>query len=391
MTTAGVVTKQYKVSNDYGGYPAITPGPDGALWFTLQNAIGRLTTSGTLTKYEVPPNGIYQADPNSIVVGPDGALWFTEAVANIVGQVTTSGAITEYYIPTSNPSLNSMTTGPDGALWFTEISASKIGRITTSGVVTEYSLPSGYGLPWWIAPGPDGAMWFTEPQQAIIGRVTTNGSFSNYSVPFKGSYPGQMIAGSGGSLWYSTGASIGEVVFVTANLSVSPDAGVRGTPLTFLGSGFTPGERVDIYTAGFDSAALASTIADRSGAVTATGLATQAVNGPRLFLGSGQTSGKVGAANFEMSASLILSPSSGPPGTVVTAAGFGFDQMAAIDFHWDALSNPSLGTVTVSLHGGFGRSTAFTFSVPAGAAPGSHPVVAGGAFAPTAIANFEVQ
>ena len=34
----------------------ITPGPDGALWFTgpLNIAVGRITTSGVITEYRLP-------------------------------------------------------------------------------------------------------------------------------------------------------------------------------------------------------------------------------------------------------------------------------------------------------------------------------------------------
>jgi virginiamycin B lyase len=106
----------------------ITAGPDGALWFTEQNAnkIGRLTTSGAFTEYAVPTAGSF---PNGITAGPDGALWFTEAVANKIGGVTTSGAFTEYAVPTPGAFPLEITAGPDRALWFTENTGDRIGRI----------------------------------------------------------------------------------------------------------------------------------------------------------------------------------------------------------------------------------------------------------------------
>jgi hypothetical protein len=67
----------------------IAAGPDGALWFTnpLNNSIGRITTSGTVTNHTGP--GI--SHPSVIAAGPDGALWFTNPLNNSIGRITTSG------------------------------------------------------------------------------------------------------------------------------------------------------------------------------------------------------------------------------------------------------------------------------------------------------------
>jgi virginiamycin B lyase len=37
-----------------------------------------------------------------ITLGSDGNLWFTERFANRIGKITTSGTITEYDLPTPN-------------------------------------------------------------------------------------------------------------------------------------------------------------------------------------------------------------------------------------------------------------------------------------------------
>src|SRR5438552_3803240 len=81
----------------------------------------------TITEYSIPTAG---SGPYGIVAGPDGALWFTELFANKIGRITTSGAITEYAIPPLNfggGTPNDITAGPDGALWFGE--TTNIGRI----------------------------------------------------------------------------------------------------------------------------------------------------------------------------------------------------------------------------------------------------------------------
>lgn len=64
-----------------GGNPqGITAGPDGNLWFTEGNKIGRMTPTGTITEF---PNGA-----GAITAGPDGNLWFAETNASQIGRIT---------------------------------------------------------------------------------------------------------------------------------------------------------------------------------------------------------------------------------------------------------------------------------------------------------------
>src|SRR5690349_13749539 len=87
------------------------------------------------TEYDIPTAG---SRPFSITPGPDGALWFTESDGNQIGRITTQGVISEYRIPGTSSTPVWITSGPDGALWFTENNGNKIGRITTRGVISEY-------------------------------------------------------------------------------------------------------------------------------------------------------------------------------------------------------------------------------------------------------------
>jgi uncharacterized protein (TIGR03437 family) len=116
----------------------------------------------------LPGNGIFYY----ITAGPDGALWFTENIANRIGRLTTAGALTEYQLPylldgaPINWEPEGIAVGPDGALWFTQTVGNQIGRITTAGVITEYDAFNGEG----ITMGPDGALWFTV-RGGSIGRA----------------------------------------------------------------------------------------------------------------------------------------------------------------------------------------------------------------------------
>lgn len=79
----------------------MTEDREGAIWFTEMNSgrIGRLTTSGEMTEFELPNSDSF---PSFIVPGPNGALWFTQNRGNSVGRIATEGDVTELPIPTLN-------------------------------------------------------------------------------------------------------------------------------------------------------------------------------------------------------------------------------------------------------------------------------------------------
>src|SRR5215468_9554970 len=85
VTATSVINSRAAVNPDFtivryplpmpGSQPSsITAGPDGNVWFTEQNAIGRITTAGAITEFAV-------SGASNIVVGPDGNLWFTQPSA----------------------------------------------------------------------------------------------------------------------------------------------------------------------------------------------------------------------------------------------------------------------------------------------------------------------
>ncbi len=193
----------------------ITVGPDGALWFTedQRSAIGRITTDGKILEYPLP-------NPDAHAVGikaaPDGALWFSEILSappeangiplvNKIGRITTTGVVTEYDLPSPGyRGIWSFAVGSDRALWFTEYYTGGVGRIGMDGVVTEFAGP-GNG-PGAITSGPDGALWFLLSGDLdwvhTIMRVTTAGEFTAYSAPVQNINGGAITLGPDGALWF---------------------------------------------------------------------------------------------------------------------------------------------------------------------------------------------
>ena len=302
---------------------SIALGPDGALWFTNYNSIGRITTSGVVTNYTDPTI----SDPEGIVAGPDGALWFTnfQLPGRSIGRITTSGVVTNF----SDPRLHTpqgIVSGPDGALWFTDSYGNSIGRITTSGVITTFTDPR-IDFPVKIGAGADGALWFTEQHGKgtdtpdTIGRITTAGALSFYTDP-KISYPVDITAGPDGALWFTNygNASIGRITTAgvvskyTARTITSPE-GIAGGPdgaLWFTNYGNASIGRIS-------TAGVVSNFTDPS-LSTPEGIAA----GPdgALWFTGGLANGYV--ARITTRPFVRMWPKSGPAGSGVNVSGGGF-------------------------------------------------------------------
>jgi uncharacterized protein (TIGR03437 family) len=142
ITTSGSSTTEF--GPDYGfGANGITTGPDGNFWLTdTSGSVGRIAaTNGQFKEFQVSSCSVMVPVPQcspvlgTITPGPDGNLWFTESDVGRVGRITTGGEITEFDIPTDNPSgvgPYAIIQGPDGNLWMTEQSTNSIGRLVLS-------------------------------------------------------------------------------------------------------------------------------------------------------------------------------------------------------------------------------------------------------------------
>jgi streptogramin lyase len=182
ITPAGAVT-EYAIAS--ASLPlGITTGPDGKLWFTegtesyfATGKIGTISTSGTeISYYSIPSTH----DPGEIVPGPNGekSLWFNIGSGNAIGKITTTGSITEYPLPAGNRP-EGITDGPEGNLWFTNES-NKVGKITPSGTRTEYSIPAGSD-PDEITTGAEGNLWFADVGSSKIAVIPAAGTVTEPS------------------------------------------------------------------------------------------------------------------------------------------------------------------------------------------------------------------
>src|SRR5713101_2263703 len=86
--------------------------------------------STCVTEYALPPAS---AGPFGITRGPDGAVWFSHG--DNIGRITVGGHVAEYPVPTPGSNVGWLHLGPDRAIWFAERFGNKIGRITADGRV----------------------------------------------------------------------------------------------------------------------------------------------------------------------------------------------------------------------------------------------------------------
>lgn len=197
------------------GPGTIVNGPDGALWYTADKRIGRITPAGVVTEFPFPPN---VAGPTDITLGPDGALWFSVCGVYLhqpidggsrIGRLTPDGALTTFPLPSPASCPLGIATGPDGNIWFTQRDVSKIGRITPAGTITEFPQPQA-GAAGPIAAGADGHLWYSSvvTGRSVVGRVSTTGEIVEFLVQGpEPRCPNGLTAGPDGHVWFVEGCS----------------------------------------------------------------------------------------------------------------------------------------------------------------------------------------
>jgi len=251
--------------SQFGG---MVTGPDGNLWFTKADAIGRISPRGDITEFGLPTSG----PPGTILAGPDGNLWFVEQSAQALGRITPQGAVTEFHLPAGSTVPSGLAVGADGNLWYTRGAAEggpaggqgsgAIGRMTPSGTATEFPLAAVGNLnpavgPQAIVAGPDGALWVVLGLGAgaavlngsAIVRLATNGQIRVVYVPAGLATVDAIALGPDHNLWFTE--------FGFGTKAASSDGGPPANEIGSIGR-LTPGGDVTHFSlASTESRALA--------------------------------------------------------------------------------------------------------------------------------------
>lgn len=235
---------------------AMVRGPDGNLWFSNPDSIGRLTPSGELTTFPV------DTSVGLMAVGGDGRIWFDTSAG--VGAITVEGTVSEY--PASGQVAWSMAAAPGSGVW---IAAGPDGivRIEPDGSSTSVPVPADFhGLA--VAPGEEGSVWFLAGSPsgppAAVGRIDAGGQVTTFAVGARSD--NALVAGPDGGAWFTASGGVGRVT-PTGVVTVVPVPG--GTP--------------SVLASGVDGAVwFAQPSTDLVGKVTVTGVVTTfaGIDGP---------------------------------------------------------------------------------------------------------------
>jgi virginiamycin B lyase len=233
ITTAGKFAGGIATPHAADVADAIVTGRDGNIWFSEEASgvarIGRITPTGELTEYVLPPG----SSPIALAAGPDGIAFVGHPTATL-GLVTYAGKVSALAFKT-NITINSIAYDSRESLWYAGCDG--VGRLTRSHVARDYPVEGGCngdagvsvargGLAWFSAGGhigyvdvsgkmrlfkplyaptsmtaaPDGNLWFVNRQANVITRMTPQGTVSRFPTTF-GDSPGDIAVGPDGNLW----------------------------------------------------------------------------------------------------------------------------------------------------------------------------------------------
>lgn len=208
--STGSVT-EYPYTTAAGAGLDIITGPDGELWFTTTQALGKIDPiSGQVTilanvqsPAATPCNISSSADGNVYAVGQFGGSGITGTGAIL--QVTPGGSMTAYdYTDMNGSSANDphgVTSGPNRDIWFNSFSFVADFSATIARYNSGYK--SGAQLTC-IASGSDGNLWVTDQANDTLYRVSTSGTVTAFSSGITtGATPVDIVAGPDLNLWFT--------------------------------------------------------------------------------------------------------------------------------------------------------------------------------------------
>jgi virginiamycin B lyase len=167
--------------------------------FSLVVAIAAKRPNVPIREYDIPTANSRPHDP---AVGPDGALWYTGQNANKLGRLDPkTGQFKEYPLRTPGSGPHGLVADRDGNIWFTAISKGYIGRLDPdTGDIREYRAPGGRQIdPHTPVFDHQGILWFTTEESNVIGRLDPHsGEMKLKEVPTKHAIPYGIVVNSKG-------------------------------------------------------------------------------------------------------------------------------------------------------------------------------------------------
>jgi virginiamycin B lyase len=258
MTTsqpASAAVSVFPVPTSSAGLGRITTAPNGNMWFVMRDAnkVGRITPSGIISEFALPPTTTGDGWVMDLDVGADGTVWVVydsgwHAIAlNGDGQAVTppislgaypygeevrvdpSGIpwvtmgyddngiariVGNDYIWYDNapPCDATLAEARDGSMWCQQFDKVIHVNADGSGGVT-YPLPSDASYPYSLAPGPVGSIWFgrhsggtifTSPSRGSVGWVDQSTGATTIWNTGDRTAPSSLVQGPDGNMWFTS-------------------------------------------------------------------------------------------------------------------------------------------------------------------------------------------
>ena len=181
----------------------IAAGRDGVIWFTMENAIGRVRGGAV----EQMPRSSPDIEPLGLAVDRDGAAWYTDAPARAIVRLLAEGKVQSFSLGTSIARLGRLAIAPDGAVWFAEPSTVSVTRLK-DGVLARYTvgppsmLGSGNVAPFGVALDAQGTVWATLQNANQLVRIAPTGEMAAFDVPTPRSGLSDVGVDPSGTVWF---------------------------------------------------------------------------------------------------------------------------------------------------------------------------------------------
>ncbi|GAA5113248.1 hypothetical protein GCM10023339_17300 [Alloalcanivorax gelatiniphagus] len=219
------------------------------------NKVGRITTSGQIQEFALPPTDSSVEGPaKGMDVGPDGSVWVTTEHGSNLTRLSSSGQVlNNWTFPNYDGCVSTCPYGgevrvdPGGTAWVTmNYGSSFIVKVTPGGQLTaSNNSPECDDV---LGEAADGSMWCqngSASAQDVITRVNADAAGGvSYPLPSDATYPNALAAGPVGSIWF-TRSSSGTMFTSPSNGSIGYlDAATGGTRIWQTGSRSAPQDLV---------------------------------------------------------------------------------------------------------------------------------------------------